>query len=177
MRWIVLPVICAPVTTSDIGTVSTTDVGVAVTILEVIIDRDVVTTPSGTPPPAAATATTTPKRPHHHAYAEANSRRCGDGACRVRRIIHRRIGVHRCAVHRSRVVTRYINYLRVGRLDLDDGFGLDGLYLDFLLLGGFQLASVLGFLPHPLDRIHHITLLIEERVAQVRSPLDVVVQQ
>jgi hypothetical protein len=35
------------------------------------------------------------------------------------------------------------------------------------------MAVVLGLLPHPLDRRHHIALLGKKRVPEISSPLDI----
>jgi hypothetical protein len=46
-----------------------------------------------------------------------------------------------------------------------------GLY--HLLRAGFEIPSALGFCSHPLDCIHHVRLLRQECVSQIRRPLDV----
>jgi hypothetical protein len=39
---------------------------------------------------------------------------------------------------------------------------------------GFQISSTLGFSTHPLNRVHHIGLLRQERIPQIRRPLNIV---
>jgi len=56
----------------------------------------------------------------------------------------------------------------------DDRLVLDDLVLDDLLFVRFQGALVLGLLPHPLDGVHDVALVVEKCVAQLRRPLDVV---
>jgi hypothetical protein len=67
--------------------------------------------------------------------------------------------------------------LRIGRFDYDNAlaFNDSGFYL--LLLGGFQIAFILGFLAHPLNGIHDVTLLRQKSVAEIRGPLNVISQQ
>jgi hypothetical protein len=108
--------------------------------------------------------------------ADAERDRAGrdDGARRNRRIVDRRVGVDRRAVDDYRVVGRNIDDLRVRRLDDDDRLLLDDLRLDRLLLGRLERPGPLGLLAHPLDGIHDVGLLREERVAEFGGPLDVV---
>ena len=58
----------------------------------------------------------------------------------------------------------------------DDRLRLDDLGLDLLLLVGLQRALLLRLLPHPLDGVHDVGLLVEEGVPEVRRPLDVVTE-
>jgi len=64
--------------------------------------------------------------------------------------------------------------LGIGLLDHDNAGALDNLGFDLLLFGGFEVAFVLSFLAHALNRVHDILLLREEGIAQVRRPLDVI---
>ncbi len=50
------------------------------------------------------------------------------------------------------------------------------LRLDLLLLGGGERPGPLRLLPHALDRVHDVRLLVEEGVPQVGGPLDVVAE-
>ena len=61
-------------------------------------------------------------------------------------------------------------------LNHDDALVLDDFRLHHLLAGGFQRALAFRLLAHALDGIHHIRLLCEKRVAEIRRPLDVVGQ-
>jgi hypothetical protein len=55
--------------------------------------------------------------------------------------------------------------LRISLFDNNDGFAFDDLGFHLLLLGRFQVASVLRLLAHSLNGIHDIALLRKERVA------------
>jgi hypothetical protein len=61
-------------------------------------------------------------------------------------------------------------------LDHDHTLILNDLGFYLLLLGRFQIAGVLCLLAHALHGIHHIALLRQKRVAQVRGPLNVFCQ-
>jgi hypothetical protein len=53
---------------------------------------------------------------------------------------------------------------------------LNCLFFDRLLLIRGQSSSAFGLHTHPLDSIHHIGLLREERVTEIGGPLNVVGQ-
>jgi len=64
--------------------------------------------------------------------------------------------------------------LRIRLLNDDNFLALDNLGFHFLLLGGFQVAILVGLLAHALYCIHHIVLLSEKCIAKICGPLDVV---
>jgi hypothetical protein len=66
--------------------------------------------------------------------------------------------------------------LRIGLLNHDNSLVLDHLGFHLLLFGRFQVAFILSLLAHALHGIHHIALLRQERVAQIRGPLNIVCQ-
>ena len=59
-------------------------------------------------------------------------------------------------------------------LDDNDLLGFDYLGFYFLLLGRFQVSSVLGLFPHSLNGVHHIALLGQKSIAEIGSPLNVI---
>jgi hypothetical protein len=61
-------------------------------------------------------------------------------------------------------------------LDYYNLFVFHGLGFDLLLFGTLQISLVFRFAAHALDRVHHVTLLRQEGVTEVGSPLDVVSQ-
>ena len=53
---------------------------------------------------------------------------------------------------------------------------VDRLRFNFLLSAGLQRACALSLGPHALDRRHHISLLRQESIAEIRRPLNVFCQ-
>ncbi len=166
MLRIVLPV----VSTVDVVSVPAIDVGIPVGIVDeviVVVDRNVVVaTPAGMVSPASA-----PSRPHRYANAEAYG--CAGEISPHWRIGDRGIRVNRRAVDYHRVIAGNVYHLRVGLLNHNYGLILHYLRFHGLLLGGLQVTRALGLRAHALHCVHHITLLCQEGIAQVRSPLDV----
>ncbi len=154
---------------TNAAAVAPADVSIPIEII-VVINVDVIAAPTTTPTPAAG-----PKRSHHHAKSERNRR--ARGVVAPGRIVNRRIWIIGSAVHHHGIVRRYVHNLRISRFDYDDALTLDDCRLHLLLLVGFQIALILGFLAHPLNGIHHITLLRQKSVAQVGGPLNVICQQ
>jgi hypothetical protein len=132
-------------------------VGVAIEIV-VAVDGDVVASPTSSTAPTAA-----PERPHRDADAEGNSQACWVIPCR--RIVDGRVRIDRRAVNNHRIVGGHVHHLRIGLFDNDDTLVFDDLGFYFLLLGGFQIAFILGLLAHPLNGLHDVALLCKERVA------------
>src|SRR5260370_41955507 len=118
----------------------------------------VIPPPSASPPPAAS-----PGRPPHHANAKRNGQ--SYGIVSHRRIVNGWVGIDWSAVHYDRIIGRYIHNLWISLFDHDYVFALDDLGFHLLLLGRFQVASVLCLLAHALHGIQHIALLSQERVA------------
>jgi hypothetical protein len=66
--------------------------------------------------------------------------------------------------------------LWTSRLDDDYTLVLNDFGFHQLLLGGFQIAGILGLFSHALYGLHHSALLSQERIPQIRGPLNVVSQ-
>ncbi len=80
---------------------------------------------------------------------------------RIRRIPPR-------SVYHGGIINRHVDYLRAGRLDLDDCF-LDD---NNLLLRRLEVARSLSFCAKTLDGVHDIFLLREEGIAQLLCPVE-----
>ena len=113
-------------------------------------------------PAAAVAPPSAPHGPHRHSNSEGNRH--------ASRIVARRwigdwgIRIDRRSIDNRGVVARNINHLRIRLFDNNDLFRLDDLRFDFLLFVRFQVAFVLSLLAHPLNRVHHVTLLRKERI-------------
>ncbi len=153
MSWIVLPPAIR-------DAVPIADVCVANKVV-VVVDVDIVATPSGVPAPASA-----PERSHRHTGAE--------GKCHPGCVVARRIRIHRGTPHHHGIVRRYVNNFLTRWLDYNHGLVIDRLGLHLLLLGRFQMAILLGLFPHALNRRHHIALLRQKSIPQISGPLNVV---
>jgi hypothetical protein len=161
---------CTTPPTRQLGRpVAAANVGIAIEIIVVIDIDGVVAAPAA---PIAPTAT--PHCAHRDTNAERyrHPRRIVSG----RRVVNRRIGVHRWSIHHDWIVRRYVHHLRIRLLDDNRALVFDDLGLYFLLLTRLQIASTLSLLTHPLDCIHHIVLLRQKRVAEISCPLDIVCQ-
>jgi hypothetical protein len=66
--------------------------------------------------------------------------------------------------------------LRIRLFDDDRALVFDDLCLYFLLLSRLQIAGSLSLFAHTLNSIHHIGLLCQKRIAEIRCPLDIVSQ-
>jgi hypothetical protein len=66
--------------------------------------------------------------------------------------------------------------LRIRLFDDDRALAFDDFRLYFLLLTRLQIAGFLSLLTHALNCIHHIALLRQKRIAEIRCPLDIVCQ-
>jgi hypothetical protein len=147
---------------------ATSDVAVSGEVVVVVYVDGVVTTPS-----ASITPASTPEGPHGDANAERDRQTSGI----VSRVVDRRIGVVRGRTPNVNGVVRWhVNDLRIGLLNHNDTFLLNDLRLDLYLLVGLQLPGRLRLRAHTLNSIHHIRLLREECVAQLRRPFDVLGQ-
>ena len=166
MTRIVLPL----ATPANVRAITTADVRVAVEIV-IHVYVDVVAAPAGTPTPA-----TTPGRTHCYANAKRDSARgnyCSGG---IWWVVNRGIGISGSAIHDGRVIRRHVNNLRVLLFNDDHALAFDSLRFDTDLLVGFQCPRVLRLVAHALDGIHHVALLCEKRVTEIRGPLNVVCQ-
>jgi hypothetical protein len=61
-------------------------------------------------------------------------------------------------------------------LNHNDLLGFHYLRLNRLLVAGLQIARTLRLLSHALRSIHHLRLLRQEGIPEVRGPLDVIRQ-
>ena len=78
------------------------------------------------------------------------------------------------SVYISRVVGWYVDNLRLGRLNDNNGFGFGSGWLldgDRLLFGGFQIALVIGFITQFLNRVHHGFRIRQESITHVLNPV------
>ena len=80
-------------------------------------------------------------------------------------------GDNRRAVHQPRIIGGDVDYFRVGRFDDDRA----ALRCDLLLFIALQMAILLGVLTQRLDGIGHIVRLVDIRLAQGRSPGEILV--
>jgi hypothetical protein len=145
-----------------------------------------------TRPAAAVVPVTTVIQPRAHSHSGTESDGAsGQGCARIiswrRRIIIARIRDRIARVNHRWIVLRNIDNLRIGGLNLHDlvgdvrGLLFDGIGDDRIgdgndLLGcGFESAGVLGFGSHCLDGIHQIFRLVDECIAQVTGPGNVIV--
>ena len=141
--------------------------GVAIEVVEVV-DINIPTSPAATPAPTAA-----PPRSHQNSRTE---RDCG--ACRVvaGRIGDGRIWIRSFTVYSRRLIRRHVHNFRIGRLDHNHALVFYHSCINRLLLSSLQSALVLRLPAHALNGIHHLALLRQEGVAEIRSPLNVVPQ-
>src|SRR6516165_197069 len=140
--------------------------GVPVVSAAVVVDAAAIPMAVPTAPAPAATAAA-----HHCANGDARSEADHAGGNDVSSCVSRsRIGR---AVNDGRAISRYINDLRVRRLD-DDGLlpvlrcGRNG-----LLRSALQVPGGLGLLTKMLNGSHYVSLLIVVGLAQLRRPRQV----
>jgi hypothetical protein len=145
------------ISTANIVAITPANVRVTNEIV-IVIDVDVVAAPAAAPAPTAA-----PKRTHHHSHAKRNRQAGGVVSCR--RVVNRWVGIQGRTPNHHRVIRRYINDLGTRRFDHDHTFVLDYFGFYSLLFSRFQVAFVLGLLPHALHGIHHVALLGQKGVA------------
>jgi hypothetical protein len=95
-----------------------------------------------------------------------------------------RIGGRRRICSRSRrtpdvrrIVNRRINYLRIGRLNLDRRLFVLCFGRDDLPSCGRQPAVITRLSAQPLDGIHHVRLLRQKRVAKVGCPANIATEK
>jgi hypothetical protein len=151
------------------SSVAAANVRIAIEIIVVIDIDGVVAAPAAAPAPAA-----TP----HCAHRDTNAERDRHPRRVVSRwrVVNRRIRVYRWSIHHHWIVRRHIHHLRIRLFDDDRALVFDDLCLYFLLLTRLQIASTLSLLTHALNCIHHIVLLRQKRIAEIRCPLDIVSQ-
>src|SRR5689334_10964723 len=75
------------------------------------------------------------------------------------------------AIDHGRIDVGHINGIRIGRRNRDDVFALDLVDRNGLLFRRRQLVVSLRFCAQPLDGVHHVGLLIDNRVAKLLRPI------
>lgn len=116
--------------------------------------------------PIAIAPATSPSCAHCNAHSESERS--------VTRWINVWVRIRRRAIDHGWIVLWNVNNLRIGWLDNDYLFSsLNGLRFDCLLRGRLQISGAFRLSAHPLNRVHHISLLRQKRVAQVHRPGDV----
>ncbi len=141
---------------------------------EARIDEQAIAEPSTAPSPAAPAA---PAR-EIAAHVDTRSKPETEPKSKTVRVPQIRVSSpHGGTPHVSRIVDRNVDDLRIGRLYLDGALVVLRVGGDHLLRRGRQPAVRLGPGSHSLHRAHHIGLLGQEGVPQVRGPADIVAQQ
>ena len=80
----------------------------------------------------------------------------------------------RWTINDRRIIRRNIDVLRVGRLNYDSLLpSLHRFSFDSLLLSCLQRSCALRLGPHALHRVHHVLLLRQKRISQIRCPGDI----
>ncbi len=161
--------IVLPLPGSVVDPVTALDVRVAVEVV-IHVDIDVVATPAATPTPATAP----PCGTHRNTDSKGDCTRGNHSSCRIRRIVNRRIRIGRRAVNDCGIVAGHIDDLWIRLLDDDHLLVLHRLRLDLELLARLQCARALCLLAHALYRVHDVSLLRQECIAEVGSPLNVI---
>ena len=76
------------------------------------------------------------------------------------------------AIYISRVVGWYVDNLRLGRLNNNNGFGSGRLlHNNCLLFRGLQVAFVIRFITQFLNRVHHGFRIRQESITHVLNPI------
>jgi hypothetical protein len=160
--------IVLPLTAACLTSITSIDVGDVILVeVVLVIDVDVATVvPIAIAPVAAGPGTQrksgrAPRQPHAGVVPWIGIR-----------II--RVSWRRGPVDHRRIVRRYVHYVLLSRLHhnhLFATFHRPG--LDCLLRARLQISRALSLSSHPLDRLHHIGLLRQKRVAQIGRPLDI----
>ena len=165
IRWTV-----AAVAAVDVLPIAVVDVLPIAVVDEVVVMVDVDVVVSA--PTASPTGTATPEGSH----CDPNTERYGHAGCIVanRRIGDRRIRINRSTIHDGWIVARHVDDFRASLFDYYDRFILDNFGFHLLLFAGLQISCVLSFLAHALHRVHHVALLSEKSIPEVRRPLNVV---
>src|SRR5882762_2840281 len=95
--------------------------------------------------------------------SKSNAERQSDAAPKnSRHRIPARVGHDRSAIHKPRIIGRYVNRFRISRLD-DDCVSLRRYSLLFIAI---QMPSLLSVLTHLLNSVGHILRIVRIRLAQ-----------
>ena len=155
-----LPVSAAALTGS-IALASVDIVNIVAIEIVVVVDRYVTAAV-----PIAIAPATSPSCAHCNAHSESERS--------VTRRINVWVRIRRRAIDHGWIVLWNVNNLRIGWLDNDYLFSsFNGLRFDCLLRGRLQISGAFRLSAHALNRVHHISLLRQKRVAQVHRPGDV----
>src|SRR5579872_2115386 len=109
------------------------------------------------------------KRPEREADAERN---VGAAKSNSPPWIETRPQAYRISVRICRIVSGHIHHIRISRLDVY----VRPLLVNALLGRGPQIARVVSFVAHVLDRLHNVILLVLIGLAQLRGPRQIPVQ-
>jgi hypothetical protein len=116
--------------------------------------------------PVTVAPTASPRSAHRDAGSESQQS--------ITRWVRIRIRIRGRSINYCRTVLGNVDHLWIRRLN-DNGLfaSFHRLGFDRLLCGRFQIPVALRLSPHSLNRIHHVGLLGEKRIAQVRCPRNV----
>src|SRR5712672_3100027 len=104
--------------------------------------------------------------------SESNTERQSDAAPKnSRRLIPSGIDRYRPPVNQPRIIGRHVDHLRIGRFNND----CVSLCSDPLLLAAIQVPSLLSVSAHLLNSIGHILRIVRIRLAQRRTPRQILV--
>ena len=148
------------------------EIAKTVAMQEVIVHHHMVIEPVRRPAPSESSPTAAAAEKGSH----INSRSKGKSQARTWIVKLRIVAVGRRTPYVNRIVGWDVNHLRIRRLNVDCILPVLGFGLHRLLRVRLELAVLLRAQAHALHRIHHVRLLRHERVAQIRSPANILVQ-
>jgi hypothetical protein len=134
---------------------------------EVIVNVDIVTSPSSVPSPAIPAST--PDGTKRKSGSPGDETEAG-------RIVHRWIGISGRTPHRFGIVLRHIDHLRRSGLDGDVVLTVARGGGDCLLRCRLERTILLSSLAHSLDRLHDAVLLRQDGISEIRCPAKVLAQ-
>src|SRR6267378_2877522 len=113
--------------------------------------------------PVVAPMAPAPAKSAKISESKSNTERQSDAAPKnSRHRIPARVGHDRSAIHKPRIIGRYVNRFRISRLD-DDCVSLRRYSLLFIAI---QMPSLLSVLTHLLNSVGHILRIVRIRLAQ-----------
>jgi hypothetical protein len=122
--------------------------------------------------PIAVSPRIAPRRPYGKAHSERDHRYARHVPRRV--VIIGGIGrIPPGSIDHRRIVGRYVDNLRILRLD-DDGLRLL-LHRDLLPFGALQVAFPISLKAQLLDRVHHVFLLCKKGITQLLHPVQLLI--
>ena len=138
------------------------------------VDVDVVdvAVPVDAAAPVVATGAPAAQRPAG-AEGEPGRDEAGADVARISPVVWGISRIGPSAVHHAGIVIGHVDRVRIGLLDRDPLLAALSLGLrDRLLLGRRQLVVGLGLRAQPLDRVHHVRLLGQNRIAEFERPVE-----